>query len=733
MTGTATTTKTTTTTTTSRSVSIVTDHTTTTKTSTTSSKTSTTTAPAGTGVQIRTVQDPVYHLYLQNDGGTAVIGPEASSGHFTINGSIKLNGANLYLNIASGTTSYRALTFDSTASFTGWALEGDTIITSQSSQYGRQLNFLACQTSVSGEWQLYLQLGNDQPSGHMDVLNGVGGVEWTADGKGESEGKTRSGHPKQTQAKTEHMHGPRDSLSPLTALSLLALPVSPATASGFNFLNIPQVDALTMATPSSQKTTPSPPTHPASLMSLDATGSPSSLKRARPGDQSAPNLDAFLQRAHIGKLASELSTRLKYAAFKTSNRISDLPFTSVERQFTSKPRPSPSAIQQQQRQQQHTLPPKHKLTHTQSMPPPPSPGGQSLYSALLGSNPMPPAKRARHDGSPNLGGTSRHAPPPTASQFIDPNGTRNIHNSGKRPQGSSNEPDDITAAATLTSLLLNRPNSRSEGGSSLSRTSSAASVTTFVQSSQPTLSQQSQVTAASSSFVRSQSFGVHSRTGSNVTITASSQPLPERPTRPKTPQTDDAQAAELMLFLATSPSPARSNHSRTRSESRPGALLPKARVLFTGNDTAPGVTQTPKAVTSNNNQPKLEPAAALLPTPSSSSQLLPPASPSSSNASFNIGDYINTSPLPPPPKTSSTPKPSFRGEGRRLFADELDNTSTSESSTRHFRQPSWPASAGPLFSAASPGHSGPGATKKDAPMMGLPPAPVLGPAMGANG
>lgn len=104
-------------------------------------------------------------------GGTAVIGPEASSGHFTINGSIKLNGANLYLNIASGTTSYRALTFDTTASFTGWALEGDTIITTQSSQYGRQLNFLACQTSVSGEWQLYLQLGNDQPSGRTCANN----------------------------------------------------------------------------------------------------------------------------------------------------------------------------------------------------------------------------------------------------------------------------------------------------------------------------------------------------------------------------------------------------------------------------------------------------------------------------------------------------------------------------------------------------------------------------------
>ncbi|KAG8973854.1 hypothetical protein FRC05_008074 [Tulasnella sp. 425] len=157
----ATTTKTTTTTTTSRTTSLNTSTgtTTTTKTSTTSTGTSTTSAPAGTGVEIRTVQDPVYHLYLQNDGGTAVIGPESSGGLFTINGSIKLNGPNLYLNIANSTTSYHALTFDSTATFTGWALEGDTIITAQSSQYGRQLNFLACPTSKTSEWQLYLQLG----------------------------------------------------------------------------------------------------------------------------------------------------------------------------------------------------------------------------------------------------------------------------------------------------------------------------------------------------------------------------------------------------------------------------------------------------------------------------------------------------------------------------------------------------------------------------------------------
>ncbi|KZW00840.1 hypothetical protein EXIGLDRAFT_123379 [Exidia glandulosa HHB12029] len=135
---------------------------------TTASSTTSASAPASSatsGVQIRAVQDPIFHLYLQNQNDTAVLGPEASSGYFTIGGTIALNGgaAPLYLNIGSETTSYRSLTFGSTASFSGWGLEGDTIITTQSSKYGRQLNFVACK--VGSVFQTYLQLGSDVPAG----------------------------------------------------------------------------------------------------------------------------------------------------------------------------------------------------------------------------------------------------------------------------------------------------------------------------------------------------------------------------------------------------------------------------------------------------------------------------------------------------------------------------------------------------------------------------------------
>ncbi|CAE6361618.1 unnamed protein product [Rhizoctonia solani] len=132
-----------------------------------STGTSTSSAPSATGTQIRAVQDPVYHLYLQNSGGTPVLASESTSGRFVINGSIALvsGSTNLYLNINTSTTSYKPLTFAPTASTLNWGLEGDTIITTNASPYGRQLNFLACTTSTTGSYRVYLQTGNDLPSG----------------------------------------------------------------------------------------------------------------------------------------------------------------------------------------------------------------------------------------------------------------------------------------------------------------------------------------------------------------------------------------------------------------------------------------------------------------------------------------------------------------------------------------------------------------------------------------
>lgn len=84
------------------------------------------------------------------------MGPEASSEFFNINGSSKCLGkehkrsrnadgaavqstnTSLYLNVGSDSTSYKTLTFGTAASTSAWALEGDTIITAQTSTWGRR-------------------------------------------------------------------------------------------------------------------------------------------------------------------------------------------------------------------------------------------------------------------------------------------------------------------------------------------------------------------------------------------------------------------------------------------------------------------------------------------------------------------------------------------------------------------------------------------------------------------
>ncbi|KAJ4481237.1 hypothetical protein J3R30DRAFT_2424303 [Lentinula aciculospora] len=140
--------------------------------------TSTSTGATPTGSQIRSDQDPTFHFYLQDNNGSAVLGPESSSGYFTIGSTISIPGdsGTLYLNVDSSdtTVSYQALTFGPTAVTADWGLEGDTIIETDP----RQLNFLTCATSDASVYSLYLQTGNDSPSGqtcsltslHLDCL-----------------------------------------------------------------------------------------------------------------------------------------------------------------------------------------------------------------------------------------------------------------------------------------------------------------------------------------------------------------------------------------------------------------------------------------------------------------------------------------------------------------------------------------------------------------------------------
>jgi hypothetical protein len=99
--------------------------------------------------QLRGVQSPIFHLYLQSlptAKGTPVMGPEASGEYFNIGSTIQSVNSSLFLNIGpSSGKSYLQLSLDKTANTTAWGLEGDTVITTASSSYGRR-KYIRCWT-----------------------------------------------------------------------------------------------------------------------------------------------------------------------------------------------------------------------------------------------------------------------------------------------------------------------------------------------------------------------------------------------------------------------------------------------------------------------------------------------------------------------------------------------------------------------------------------------------------
>lgn len=175
-------------------------------------------------------RDPIYHLYLQahptngkipgmllyflsvffalicycfasltapQKASLAVLGPEATSERFDIPTTIRSVNTTMYLNVGTESTSYKSLTFGTTASTDSWGLEGDAIMTKPGSALGRSelqsvsfsffsravswrsarftnrianlchadLNFVVCRLEGSF-WRLWLQTGSDMPSGN---------------------------------------------------------------------------------------------------------------------------------------------------------------------------------------------------------------------------------------------------------------------------------------------------------------------------------------------------------------------------------------------------------------------------------------------------------------------------------------------------------------------------------------------------------------------------------------
>ena len=66
------------------------------------------------------------------------MGPESSADDFTIGSTIQSKKTSQFLNIQTASTSYKPLVWGATGDTTAGGLEGDTIITTTGSSYGRR-------------------------------------------------------------------------------------------------------------------------------------------------------------------------------------------------------------------------------------------------------------------------------------------------------------------------------------------------------------------------------------------------------------------------------------------------------------------------------------------------------------------------------------------------------------------------------------------------------------------
>ncbi|KAI0091156.1 hypothetical protein BDY19DRAFT_991730 [Irpex rosettiformis] len=368
-------------------------------------------------------------------------------------------------------------------------------------------------------------------------------------------------------------------------------------------------------------------------------------------------IQKFFANAELSQLARGLRTRLSYASFKAMHNLTHTTLPDLEAQAQSQAATSRStankssshAVTQGSANTHGSS--SRGLSRKGTMPPPPpvtASATQSLFSSLLQP---PPSKRARTIHNPE----DPPVPPPakpkpaTPSRKSPSKAGRTSHSSttgskskgrkdtkGKRketgneagpssrlltPQstlgseGFAENDDDMKAAATLTSLLLSRPSISGGTGSPRSTLSGASdagsSFSHYAQSSTRTTAPSSTPLTHEAtfpgSFPRSKTPPPdtrHARTQSlphvsNYSMSGDTTPKAQghpasRLVKSNTPHAPaDAEAADLMLFLATSPSPLRASTSRDKDgkdmaafRTLGGQSTLKGRVLFPSSSSA---------------------------------------------------------------------------------------------------------------------------------------------------
>lgn len=495
-----------------------------------------------------------------------------------------------------------------------------------------------------------------------------------------------------------------------------------------------------MVTPSSSVTSASPPA------SYLQPGSPSVSTDIDPleREEREKAIQKFMASAELSVVVRGLRARLSYASYKATHNIPHVPINDLE----AKAHPLSAAPVRLIGTKRKASGPSHYYgspstqgvtarrggnapssvasspTHSGAtrfryadVPGAVTNSAHNLYSALLGPPPLKQARTVHNSKDPPVPAASRSsagsrsrqghrgtAPPSPAVRSVA-EGTRAHSRSRKAATGrsklakshkgkqreSAEETADVErqAVATLTSLLQSRPSAASISSprSSLSTISDSGSFHSFTH-----YGQGAGVTAPQSLLPSADSFNTHH------TTRAATPPRGSADNLHTTPRADDEEAANLMLYLHTSPSPLRPTTTRDKDAKDLAAfgalrgansLRAKGRVLFAGSEgsTSPlksesslTVDSFPASQSSQLTQSfHLEPPndsggtavaepTVIPPTPDSpappSSQLLPsPPSPSRAtelsaspgsfqapptpgNVPFNLNDFINVSPSP---------------------------------------------------------------------------------------
>ncbi|KAL4074843.1 hypothetical protein V8B97DRAFT_1632764 [Scleroderma yunnanense] len=537
-----------------------------------------------------------------------------------------------------------------------------------------------------------------------------------------------------------------------------------------------------MATPSSSVTSASPPTtylHPDSpSLSTDID----SLDR----DDRDKAIQKFMASAELSVVVRGLRARLSYASYKAANNIPHVPLNDLEAKSRALSTAPPRLIGSKRKASTHYA---HPTAATRrggnaSSPVASAPSTarsiyssdtnatQSLYTALLGPPPLKQARTVHNSTDPPVpaasrstaGSRSRHGrrgteAPSSAVRSIA-EGTRaqsrNRKQEASRPKlgridkGKQKASAEETAAverqavATLTSLLQARPSATSVSSprsslSTISDTGSFQSFNHYGQNSSAITTVHSLLPSAEPSFTVAHP------------ARAATPPRGGTDNLHSTPRASDEEAANLMLYLHTSPSPARPTTTRDRDArdlaafrtlGGAGSLRPKGRVLFAGAEgnnsplrsessftvdtfasQSSQLSQPLRLETSNDklraNAP-VEPTV-IPPTPESqvppSSQLFlsPPspsrivdlsaslqAPPTPGNMPFNLNDFINVSPSPAPTTVPRSTISLRSGLGANLRTD-LGRKLFEEEQHRHFPSGPGPGTSDGLRNGAGAG------------------------------